>query len=120
MRLWEVRTGELKMTWDFPTAVKRVEFSPDGRQLLCVTEKRSGHLGMIYVFDVNPDLSAPQSKEHVLRIVCDDAKPTVAGFSYLSHYIIACHEDGTVSQFDAKNGDLLFNTQVHEEDMLSM
>ena len=37
----------------------------------------------------------------------------------MSHYIIAGHEDGSVSQFDAKTGELLYNTQVHEEDMLS-
>jgi translation initiation factor 3 subunit I len=110
----------LLQTWDFPTAVKRVEFSPDGRQLLAVTEKRSGHLGTIVVFEINPDPAAKQSQEHVLRIVCEDSKPTVAGFSYLAHYIISGHEDGSVSQWDAKTGELLYNTQVHEEDMLSM
>lgn len=119
MRLWEVRTGELLKTWDFNTAVKRVEFSPDGRQLLAVTEKRSGFLGNIYVYEINPDPKAEQSSEHALRIVCEDSKPTVAGFSYLAHFIISGHEDGSVSQFDAKTGELLFNTQVHEEDMLS-
>ena len=44
MRLWEVKTGKLLHTWEFATSIKRVEFSPDGRQLLGVTEKRSGHL----------------------------------------------------------------------------
>lgn len=120
MRLWEVRTGKLLKTWDFATSIKRVEFSADGKQLLGVTEKRSGHLGMIYVYEINPDVEAQQSDEHVLRIVCEDSKPTVAGFSYLAHYIIAGHEDGSVSQFDAKNGELLYNTQVHEADALSM
>ncbi|KAF2742363.1 eukaryotic translation initiation factor-like protein 3 subunit [Sporormia fimetaria CBS 119925] len=118
MRLWEVNTGELLSTWDFPTAVKRVEFSPDGRQLLCVTEKRSGHLGTVVVFDINPDPKAQQSKEHTLRIVCEDSKATVAGFSYLAEFIIVCHEDGSISQYDAKTGEKLFNTQAHEEDML--
>lgn len=118
MRLWEVKTGKLLKTWDFPTSIKRVEFSADGRQLLGVTEKRSGHLGTIVVYEINPDPEARQSDEHILRIVCEDSKPTVAGFSYLAHYIIAGHEDGTVSQFDAKSGELLYNTQVHEPDAL--
>ena len=118
MRLWEVKTGKLLKTWDFPTSIKRVEFSADGTQLLGVTEKRSGHLGTIVVYEINPDPEAKQSDEHVLRIVCEDSKPTVAGFSYLAHYIISGHEDGTVSQFDAKNGELLYNTQIHEPDAL--
>jgi translation initiation factor 3 subunit I len=102
MRLWEVKTGKLLKTWDFPTAIKRVEFSSDGRQLLAVMEKRSGHLGAIYVYDINSDPTAEQSSEHSLRIVCDESKATVAGFSYLSKYIIAGHEDGTISQYDGK------------------
>lgn len=119
MRLWEVQTGKLLKTWDFATSIKRVEFSADGRQLLGVTEKRSGHLSTIVVYEINPDPAAEQTNEQSLRIVCEDSKATVAGFSYLSHYIIAGHEDGSVSQYDAKTGELLFNTQAHEEDMLS-
>ena len=119
MRLWEVKTGKLLKTWDFPTSIKRVEFSADGRQLLGVAEKRSGHLGTIVVYEINPDPDAKQSDEHVLRIVCEDSKPTVAGFSYCAYYIIAGHEDGSVSQYDAKTGELLFNREVHEPDMQS-
>ncbi|KAF2683021.1 eukaryotic translation initiation factor-like protein 3 subunit [Lentithecium fluviatile CBS 122367] len=118
MRLWEVKTGKLLKTWDFPTSIKRVEFSADGRQLLGVTEKRSGHLGTIVVYEIDPDPEAEQTDEQSLRIVCEDSKPTVAGFSYLAHYIISGHEDGTVSQWDAKSGELLYNAQVHEPDML--
>lgn len=120
MRLWEVKTGKLLKTWDFPTSIKRVEFSPDGRLLLGVTEKRSGHLGTIVVYEIDPDPEAKQTDEQALRIVCEDSKATVAGFSYLAHYIIAGHEDGSVSQYDAKSGELLYNTQAHEPDMQSM
>lgn len=102
LRLWEVATGKLLHTWDFPTAIKRVEFSPDGKQVLGVMEKRSGHLGAIHVFDVNTEPGATQAEEARLRIVCDESKATVAGFSYLAKYIIAAHEDGSVSKYDAK------------------
>src|SRR5213078_3849299 len=30
IRLWNLRTGKCLKTWDFPTTVKRVEFSADG------------------------------------------------------------------------------------------
>ena len=101
-------------TWDFPTAVKRVEFNEDGTQLLGVTEKRMGHLGTIVVLDIVVDVEAEQSDEKVMTIICDESKATVAGWSYMSKYIIAGHEDGSVSQYDGKTGDLLYNSPVHE------
>lgn len=88
--------------WDFNTAVKRVEFSEDGTQLLAVTEKRMGFLGTIVVLDIKVDVNAEQTNERSLTITCDESKATVAGWSYLSKYIIAGHEDGSVSQYDAK------------------
>ena len=115
IRLWEVKSGKLIKTWDFGSAIKRVEFSPDGRQLLGVTEKRVGHLSTIVVYDVEEDPEAEQSSEHSLRIVCDDAKATVAGFSYGGRYIVSGHEDGTVNQYDAKTGELYDSITVHED-----
>lgn len=101
-RIWDVKTGKCLKTWEFPTAVKRVEFSEDGTQLLAVTEKRMGYLGTIVVFDITVDTTVEQTSEPSLRITCDESKATVAGWSYLSKYIIAGHEDGSVSQYDAK------------------
>ena len=89
-------------TWDFNTAVKRVEFNEDGTKLLAVTEKRMGYLGTIVVLDIVVDPHAEQSNEKELVITCEESKATVAAWSYLSKYIIAGHEDGTVSQYDAK------------------
>ena len=99
------------MVWDFDTAVKRVEFNEDGSQLLAVTEQRMGFLGTIVVLNINLDVEAEQSSEKVLTITCDESKATVAGWSYLSKYIIAGHENGAVSQYDSKVG-LLFNRQA--------
>jgi len=102
VRLWEIRSGKCLKVWEFNTAVKRVEFNEDGSKLLAVTEKRMGFLGTIEVMDINLDPEAEQSDEKVLTITCEESKATVAGWSYLSKYIIAGHEDGTVSQYDAK------------------
>ncbi|EAU38362.1 eukaryotic translation initiation factor 3 subunit 2 [Aspergillus terreus NIH2624] len=117
VRLWNVKTGECVKVWEFPTAVKRVEFSPDGSQLLAVTEKRMGFLGAISVLDISyEDNFQNQADEPSLRITCNESKATVAGWSYLGKYIIAGHEDGSVSQYDAKTGDQLENVQAHEFD----
>ena len=117
MRLWDVQTGKLLKTWDFATSIKRVEFSSDGTQLLGVTEKRSGHLSTIVVYDIDPDPAAEQTNVQSLRIVCDESKATVAGFGLLARSIVAGHEDGSVSQYDAKSGEVMNNVQAHEPDM---
>ena len=102
VRLWDIKSGKCLMVWDFDTAVKRVEFNEDGSQLLAVTEQRMGFLGTIVVLSINLDIDAEQSSEKVLTITCDESKATVAGWSYLSKYIIAGHENGSVSQYDSK------------------
>lgn len=85
-----------------------MEFSEDGSQLLAVTEKRMGFLGTIVVMDIALDVNAEQSDEKTLTITCEDSKATVAGWSFLSKYIIAGHEDGTISQYDAKASQPVF------------
>jgi translation initiation factor 3 subunit I len=106
VRLWNVKTGECVKVWEFPTAVKRVEFTPDGSKLLAVTEKRMGFLGTINVLDINYDEDfTNQAEEPSLKITCTESKATVAGWSYLAKYIIAGHEDGSVSQYDGKVRD---------------
>jgi translation initiation factor 3 subunit I len=102
MRLWEVKTGKLLKTWEFDSSIKRVEFSADGTQLLGVTEKRQNILSSVVVYDMELDVEEEQPNEYSLRIVCDESKATVAGFSYGNNYIIVGHEDGSVSQYDGK------------------
>lgn len=97
-----MKSGKCLKTWDFNAAVKRVEFNEDGSRLLAVTEKRMGYLGTIQVMEIDLDPEAEQSDEKSLTITCEDSKATVAGWSYMSKYIIAGHEDGSVSQYDAK------------------
>ncbi|CAG8001433.1 unnamed protein product [Penicillium salamii] len=117
VRLWNIKTGECVKVWDFPTAVKRVAFSPDGGRLLAVTEKRMGFLGTIAVLDINyGENLTEQAAEPSLVITCEDSKATVAQWSFLAKYILAGHEDGSVSQYDPKTGDIVENIQIHEFD----
>ena len=119
IRLWEVQTGKLLKTWDFGSSVKRVEFAPASSadmgvkgnnednilnelRLLGVTERRQGQPSTVVVYEVKIDPAAEQTDEQDLRITCEDSKATVAGFSYKGEWIIVGHEDGSVSQYDAK------------------
>lgn len=114
VRLWDIKTGKCLKVWDFNTAVKRVEFNEDGSQLLAVTEQRMGFLGTIVVLDIKIDVNAEQPDEKVMTITCEESKATVAGWSYLSKYIIAGHEDGSVSQYHPEDGRTILNEKVHE------
>lgn len=66
-----------------------------------------GFLGTIAVLDIaygdgaGGDLEA-QADEPGLTITCTESKATVASWSYLGRFIIAGHEDGSVSQYDSK------------------
>ena len=48
------------------------------------------------------DLDAQQASDPSLKITFQDSKATVAAWSYLNKFIICGHENGTVSQYDAK------------------
>jgi len=117
IKLWEVRTGLCLKTWNFPTAVKRVEFSDDGTLLLAVTEMRMGHLGTVVVFPITVDVDAEQAESPIFTITFRESKATVAAWSYLNKFIITGHDDGTVSQYDGKTGELIQDTQAHEPNM---
>ena len=53
LRLWSVQTGKCLYNWEFPTAVKRVAFSKDGKQVVCITEQRMGYQCAIRVFNID-------------------------------------------------------------------
>ena len=55
MRLWSVQTGKCLFFWEFPTAVKRVAFSEDDDQVVCITEQRMGYQGAVRIFNINRD-----------------------------------------------------------------
>lgn len=84
MKLWEVKTGKCLHTWEFTTAIKRVQWSADGTrvrplcaceraatprvpsadlcslrlQILAVTEQRMGYKGAIRVFEITREEGA--------------------------------------------------------------
>ncbi|WFC99107.1 translation initiation factor eIF3 subunit [Malassezia yamatoensis] len=101
MRLWNVQTGQCLYVWEFPTAVKCVQFNRDGSELLSITEERSGHKGALRVFSINrdPDSWTNQSKEPTRTITFSGSKATVASFDALDKHIITGHESGKVALY---------------------
>ncbi|KAI8388136.1 WD40-repeat-containing domain protein [Radiomyces spectabilis] len=119
-KLWEVQTGRCLKTWEFKTAVKRVEFSEDDTMALCVTEERMGYSGSVTVLAVNPDVKAQQSDEPIAVIVNDGKKAVVAGWGPINKYIISGHEDGTICQWDWKAKEKINTIKPHESELTDM
>ncbi|KAJ1975790.1 translation initiation factor eIF3 subunit [Dimargaris xerosporica] len=113
-RLWSVRDGRLLHTWSAETAVKRVQFSEDDKFVLMVLERRRNYNGSIKVYAIDSDTPEDQSDEPISVIEPQDSKVSVAGWGYLNKYIVAGHEDGTVSLFDWNTGDVINAVQDHE------
>ena len=102
VKIWDIKTGDCVKTWENPTAIKRVEFSSDGKRLLAVSEKRMGYLGTIIVYGIPSDDPSTWSDDTEVKITCEDSKATVAGWGPLDQDIISGHEDGSVSKWDSK------------------
>ena len=119
IKIWDVKSGKCLHTWDFPTAIKRVEFSGDDRRLLSVVEQRMGHPGSVEIFNVGEfdgvTLDTAEMDGPALEITTRDSKATVAGWSFLDKLIIMGHENGSVSQTDSKTGELLQTVQTHDQ-----
>ncbi|KAG7738171.1 hypothetical protein KL932_003778 [Ogataea haglerorum] len=115
-KLWKAENGQCIHTWTLESPVKRVEFSPDGSQVLMVTDQVMGQTGKIKIFDIDHTQNAQPSTPK-LEIVNEDgpaSRFTVAGWSYGAFYILAAHADGKVSKYDAKTGELLGSTKNQE------
>lgn len=111
-RLWQVETGKLLHTWDFPTAVKWAVFSNDGKFALLTLERRMGYPGAIVIVEIKP-LGEEQNPEPITIMQPKDSKALVGGWGPLDKFIIAGHEDGTISQWDWEEGLLLKTVNNH-------
>ncbi|OSD07336.1 WD40 repeat-like protein [Trametes coccinea BRFM310] len=135
MRLWEVQTGKCLFYWEFPTAVKRVAFSEDDDQIVCITEQRMGYQGAVRIFNINRDGDGTQresekmnemggkrtddrieSKEPASMFNPIGSKAVVCAFAHTPDLILTGHESGKVALFDSKTGEeVLSNEHAHRD-----
>ena len=83
MKLWQVSTGKCLFTWEFPTAVKRVTFSEDDDQVVCITEQRMGYQGAIRIFDINREDGTKRMLHPVFVLT-----PSLTWYSYFVHSML--------------------------------
>lgn len=101
MRLYEVATGKCLKVWEFATAVKRVQFSFEGTQVLVITEERMGHRGTLQVYSINrnPETWTEQENTPTRTITFSGRKATVAAWAPFDQYIVTGHDDGKVALY---------------------
>jgi len=120
MKLWNVSNGKLLYTWEFPTAVKRVSFSEDDKQVVCVTEQRMGHQCAIRVFDIEMEGdTTKQSKEPRTMFNPIGSKATVCTFGLSKNLILTGHESGKVALFDVKTGEEVVSNEKAHMDVIT-
>ncbi|KAG8907848.1 translation initiation factor eIF3 subunit [Tulasnella sp. 403] len=114
MKLWDVKTGKCLYSWEFPTAVRWVAFSEDGKQIVQTTEQRMGFQGAIRIFAVNRQDGTKQSTEPITNFNPVGSKVTVIDFAHIPSLIITGHESGKISLWDPKKGEeVLSNERAH-------
>ncbi|KAF4577052.1 translation initiation factor eIF3 subunit [Pleurotus pulmonarius] len=120
LKLWSVATGKCLHTWEFPTAVKRVAFSEDDRQVVCITEQRMGFQCAIRVFDINREGDGTkQSKEPLYMFNPIGSKATVCAFTPTPNVIVTGHESGKVALFNVKSGEEIENNERAHMDVVT-
>jgi len=122
MKLWSVSNGKLLYTWEFPTAVKRVSFSEDDKQVVCVTEQRMGHQCAIRVFNIDDSGDgSKQSREPHAIFNPVGSKATVCTFASAlqKHLILTGHESGKVALFDYRTGEEVSSNEKAHMDVIT-
>lgn len=139
LRLWDVQSGKCLYRWEFPTAVKRVAWSEDDDQVVCITEQRMGYQCAVRIFNINREgdgtdrmssisrlytvllntillLVPVESKEPLSMFNPIGSKATLCSFAHTPDLILMGHESGKVALFDAKTGDeVLSNERAHSD-----
>lgn len=115
-RLWDIKTGQSLFVWETKATARFVEFSPDAKHVLVVTEEHMGQIGAIQVFPINLDSPKDQTKtpRNIIKYEEGQKKFTRACWTYDGKFIVAGHANGEVSKFDAETGELIASVHAHD------
>ncbi|KAG0246826.1 translation initiation factor eIF3 subunit [Mortierella sp. GBA43] len=107
-KLWDVSNGKCLKSWEFNTAVRRVQFSENDKKILLVTEPRMGFPATLQIFDVDNIDDAP------VVFYPEGPKITVAAWGPMDKHIVVGRENGSVALMDPETGKYTSNNKIHE------
>ena len=106
MIMWDVQTGKQLAKWNTKSAVRAVSFQLGSKYALFLTDATMGQISTIHVVKIEQD-PKKQPQDILNTIVIQGSKATQACWARLDQNILTGHEDGSISLFDAKTGELL-------------
>jgi len=112
-KLWDIETGTEILSYETGSAVRSCGFSYSGKQLFYSTDKAMGRQCEIRFYDVAESLSSSAELSPYLTIPCTDSKVTAAIWGPLDEYILTGHDNGSISKYCAKTGELIKNIKGH-------
>ena len=119
--LFEVETGLKKASKSFDGIVKSLEFSMGSRQFLVITSNPGSRLKAAHLLVFNTDdFKNKESFQPVLDISAQQDKFTTATWGYLNQYIYCGTENGKVTYYDPRTGEMVHSEQVHSAAVTSL
>ncbi|RKP02297.1 hypothetical protein CXG81DRAFT_29547 [Caulochytrium protostelioides] len=112
--LWEVMTGKNLFKWDMVVPVLSVAWAMGDQQALIVTDSRMGRKSSIHIVKIAEDSTQQTADAELIIAIPDDmSKVTIATWGDLNAFIVAGHENGTISIWDPVTGALIESVTNH-------
>lgn len=111
-KLWDIETGSTLLTFETGSAVRTCGFSYSGKQMFYTTDKAMGRQCEILFYDIAESLSSTDLTPY-LSIPVTDSKVTSAVWGPLDECVLTGHDNGSISKWCAKSGELLKTIKSH-------
>ncbi|TIC10568.1 WD40 repeat-like protein [Wallemia mellicola] len=121
LKLWSVKTGECLYTWEFPTAIKRVQWSNDDNRILAITEERMGYKGALRIIEINKQQPTQQSAEPKHFFEPAGSKITVAAFTAIGNEVVTGHENGKIAKYNyEEQKEVAASEGAHQDSIMDL
>ncbi|ORZ40290.1 WD40-repeat-containing domain protein [Catenaria anguillulae PL171] len=120
-RLWDARTGKVLNKWDANSPVRSVAFVPKTADMaVIVTDKKMGQPCTAIIVEIKADAS--QIQEKPLSIFFPDVSLSPATIARWGpeNTVYMGHENGTVSCWDALNGEVIASKKIHSGPVMDL
>ncbi|KAI1287557.1 Eukaryotic translation initiation factor 3 subunit I [Halotydeus destructor] len=118
-RLWDLETGKEIHKFETKTAVRSVNFSYDGNQILYTTDQAMRYKYEINVYDINSGMERTYHFENPGSDTTE--KPTSSLWGPLDECIITGHDNGRLTKWDLRNpAEKLLEAKPHAGNIMDM
>jgi len=118
-RLWDLETGKEIHKFETRTAVRSVNFSYSGKQILYTTDQAMRYPFEMNVYDIDSGIECVYKMENIGTDAKE--KPTSSLWGPLDDCLITGHDNGTLSKWDLRNpGEKFLEMAPHRSTIMDM